>query len=132
MSKIEFTMRCCLCDQELSVEHDLPAGWCGGYGDVSVEEDHCFCPEHSKCAEFFDAQCCGCVAGRGECEFAQKINAKAVPLSDLMTIRLGKCPYRTNGSFMMSARGFEPLTLSDVATAESANALADAILGAKP
>lgn len=127
--EIELIVNCCLCSQKSKHVVQLPEGWAHRYGGID-DEGSGFCPDHADVAEFAESQCPGCVGGWGDCDlwrdFAYSGGRKLTP-EDFLTIERGTCPRRTNGSFVTSPMGVQPLDLSTRATTKAGVALATAI-----
>lgn len=126
--KIE--LLCAFCRETFTTEIEL-LGWAVRYS--SIGEEHAFCPKHALVEDFFSAQCTGCVGGWSDCSFHRDLYSEPTRIEekDMAMIRSGFCPRRTNGSFMLgpSAGGrLESFNISDQASAESGEALVNAIL----
>lgn len=132
MSDLTVTVHCCLCDGRTEHVVDMPEGWVHRYGGVDVEQDG-FCPTHATVEAFAADQCLGCVSGWGECGLWQGFAFRAFTLTDddMASIRRGICPKRVNGTLSVTTgpgAGVEEIDISERASTESGEALAQAIL----
>lgn len=120
--KAKIAVGCCLCSNTLKTEIELPENWGMRYDSIDVENG--FCPDHIKVRDFAEAQCPGCVGGWGDCSLWEDIDysgSKKITAEELLLIRKGECPRRTNGTRMFDCRTkeFSKIDLSKKADSES-------------
>lgn len=128
MSKYQVNISCCLCTESWKQDIHVPDEWATHYDCIDDEKG--FCPKHAKVAGFFNDQCPGCVEGWTECELwtAFAYSAMHLTSADMLCISKGSCPRRTNGTFSIKDGQIEHINISDRASSESGQALADAIM----
>lgn len=113
-------------------------GWKVRYDALTNE--NAMCPEHSVIADFFDAQCPGCVAGWPNCGLHDSFawcdrdnhgRPERRPLDEKERAYLlaGGCPRRVNGSmsFNTATREIKEENISEPASKESSASLLYAI-----
>lgn len=123
----EITYYCSFCDKRETVE--APTSFRTYCGD-DIED--AACAEHAPAMDFLNDQCPGCVSGWGECGMFMAIGNGTVTPADLLAIKAGRCPYRTNGTFMVGPKGVEDVNLSERSEAGEAFAAAITDSNASP
>ena len=94
-----------MCNEEITIEVEMPAGWRTQYGIISPPDSDVFCPKHAVLKSFLSNQCPGCVSGWGECGLWDGItHHKGLSELELCAIKHGRCPKRTNGTSEYDAR----------------------------
>ncbi len=92
-------LSCAFCSAKHSRELSDPHGW-GLVDDMEQEFSHC--PKHAAIEGFIDSQCPGCVSSWGDCglwkSFAWAGKRRDLTERELLTIRMGVCPRRVNGT----------------------------------
>lgn len=139
---MEIKVRCggIVCDKEFKVEAITPTGWSEPESifepEIEPSSPHYgwLCPDCVKQREWFDQQCPGCVAGYPDCGLGKSFvySNKTIQPEQLDIIRRGICPFRVNGTMMFDTanpgQGIQKIDLSGVASTDSGNAVADAIV----
>ena len=132
MNQFDLHINCTFCDNEVEQKVDIPEGWSSHYR--SFDEENGLCPDHSKIAEWADAQCPGCVSSWGDCKLFslfQRPYERDLTEDEFKKIRSGICPVRTNGTFSVSRSPsevkIEDVHLDEQATTESGVLLEQAI-----
>ena len=108
------TIWCCICGEKQ--EQEIDSKFRTRYD--SVDEEYGFCEKHTECADFLDAVCPGCVGSFGDCSLCQIFYERTPDLTaaEYELMESGRCPKRTNGTFMLGPRGREDIDLSEKST----------------
>lgn len=123
-------LSCMFCSEDFETECPTPKGW--EYADEFYEED-CLCPKHAPLKEWFDSVCSGCVECFQDCNLARSYQSskETITQEDKDTIKVGRCPYRTNGTMFVNRTeqgvSIEKVDLSEQASAESGKLLVETI-----
>ena len=70
------------------------------------------CPDHAHLKEFFSSVCPGCVGGWPDCQFYK--NFRQLSDEQFAVLESGKCPLRTNGTYILGRGPIERIDISDV------------------
>jgi len=119
MRDVEIALYCCFCGNKFSTAVKIPALW-KMHVDC-LENEECFCPEHHLIQDWLDNACDGCAGCWGDCYLSDAVlkysvmkyylerkaankdpDYKYLEEKDYETLEYCKCPFRTNGSFMVN------------------------------
>lgn len=101
-------------------------GWTGEYDT----EGWIYCPECKLQEQWFGAVCPGCVGSYPDCELSKSFvyKRRTITQDQLDTIKSGVCPFRTNGTSMITKSGIQSFDLSEKAPEGSGDAIANGIM----
>jgi len=131
MTQLTVSLYCGFCGATSEQNISMRKGW-----DThirAVDEEHAFCPKHSKIREFSEAQCPGCVGGWGDCPLWDAFAYRELKLTeqDFATLERGVCPKRVNGTIGITLTGgktqIEQIDLRDGDAHKAGSALSKAI-----
>ena len=99
--KIKCYLYCSLCSKKIKRTIDLP-GW--ARQSEYIEEENGLCPDHANIEPFLHSQCDNCVGGWADCSLWNSfaLDKRTITERDLSVIREGRCPRRTNSTFLFN------------------------------